>query len=289
MTDINRVSANEQAQADQQRAQQNKRNPKKAQAAATQQAAGQHKAQGSEKKMKSAFDNVLETLTDSSTAPLMPSESKFDSKLAEIRRDDDRGAGKDEGKEEDDKKAKDKGEGKQTSKLSTGGVKGRVEGKHGSKGQSQGGAGQEQQQGKQGDAGGAKDSMAKAYRAEQFKEMQSAPAPSPFFGQTPVGGVQAPAAPAEVRELPKAVLDQIVNRVTILKDKDFNKEIQIDFRDNFFNGLSLKVSSRDGALAVEFIAPNRNVEATFKNERERLAETLGEKGVEVRSITVSLR
>jgi hypothetical protein len=289
MSDINRVSGNEQAQIDQNRELGQKRQPTKANAAATQQAAGQGKPQGTEKKLKSAFDNVLDTLSDHSTAPMIASEGKFDSKLEAIRHDDDRGSSKDEGKEEDDKKAKDRGEGKTTVKMSAVGVRGRVESKEGGKGQSQSGAGQDQQKGKSGDPQFTKDSSAKAYRAEQFKEMQKAPAPSPLFAGTPAGTVEAPHGPVEVRELPKAVLDQIINRVVILQDKDFNKEIQIDFRDNFFNGLSLKVTSREGAVSVEFIAPNRDVQATFKNEREKLAEALGEKGVTVRSIEVSLR
>jgi hypothetical protein len=289
MSDINRISANEQAQIDQNREMQQKRQPTKANAAATQQAAGQGKAQGTEKKLKSSFDNVLDTLTDHSSSPMAASESKFDSKLEALRHEDDRGGTKDDSKDEDTKKAKDRGgEGKQTTKMSSAGVRGRVEGKEGGKGDSQGGMGQDQQKGR-GDPQFAKDSSSKTYRMEQFKEMQTAPAPSPMFAGTPVQSVEAPAGPVEVRTLPKAVLDQIINRVAILQDKDFNKEIQIDFRDNFFNGLSLKVTSRDGEVSVEFIAPNRDVQATFKNEREKLAEALGEKGVTVRSIEVSLR
>jgi hypothetical protein len=292
MSDITRISANEQAQADQARVGQDKRQSHKANAAATQQGAtqGQGKAQGTEKKLKSTFDNVLDTMKDGATAPMVASESKFDSKLQELRHQDERGSSKEEGKEEDSKKSKDKGETKQTVKLSAAGVRGRVEGKEGGKGQSQSGTGgQEQRQSKSGDANLLKESSARAYRQEQFKEMQSAPAPSPLFAATAATQVQAPEAPAEVRDLPKAVLDQIVNKVSILQDKDFNKEIQIDFHDNFFNGLTLKVTSREGAVAVEFIAPNRNVHATFKNEREKLAEALGEKGIAVRSIEVSLR
>ena len=289
MSDINRVSANEQATIDQNRELAQKRQPTKANAAATQQAAGQGKTQGPEKKLKSAFDNVLDTLTDHTAAPLVSSEAKFDSKLEAIRHEDDRGSSKDDNKDEDTKKAKDRGETKTTVKMSSVGVRGRVEGKEGGKGQSQGGMGQGQQEGKSGDPQMSKDSAAKAYRNEQFKELQATPAPSPMFASAAANAVQAPEAPAEVRELPKALLDQIINRVAIIQDKDFNKEIQIDFRDNFFNGLSLKVTSRDGAVSVEFIAPNRDVQATFKNERERLAEALGEKGVTVRSIEVSLR
>lgn len=286
MSEITRVSANEQAQTDQSRESHHKRQPTKANAASTQQAATQGKTQAPEKKLKSAFDNVLDTLKESAT-PLVPSESKFDSKLSEIGHEDQHSS-KEEGKEED-KKTKDKGEGKQTVKQSAASVRGRVEGKEGGKGQSQGGMGQDQSRGKMGDPNLMKETSAKTYRMEQFKEMQTAPAPSPMFAGTPVTRVQAPEAPTEVRELPKAVLDQIVQKVSIIQDKDFNKEIQIDFRDNFFNGLTLKVSSRDGALSVEFIAPNANVHATFKNEREKLAEALGEKGIAVRSIEVSQR
>jgi hypothetical protein len=292
MSDITRISANEQAQMDQARETQHKRQPAKANAAATQQAAGQGqgKTQGAEKKLKSTFDTVLENMQDSPSGAMVASEGKFDSKLQELRHQDERGSSKEDNKEEDNKKTKDRGETKQAVKLSAAGVRGRVEGKEGSKGgQSQSGMGQDQQRGKSGDAQLTKESSAKTYRMEQFKEIQTAPAPSPLFAGTPVTQVQVPEAPAQARELPKAVLDQIINKVSILQDRDFNKEIQIDFHDNFFNGLTLKVTSRDGAVAVEFIAPNRDVQATFKNEREKLAEALGEKGIAVRSIEVSLR
>ncbi|KAB2837421.1 hypothetical protein F9K50_11085 [bacterium] len=96
-----------------------------------------------------------------------------------------------------------------------------------------------------------------------------------------------PEAPAAPRELPKALLDQIVQSVTIIQKGDLQKEIQIDFHDKIFHGLKLKVTSQGQEVSVEFLVPNRTVEETFKQERENIALALGEKGVDVRSIDVT--
>ena len=289
MSEVNKPSHNEQARADAIKAQQNKAKHQQSKTTATQKGA-QHQVQGqpTEKKLKSAFDNVLDSLAEGPSAPLMPSEaSKFDAKLQEIRHDDDRNSSEDSG-EEEDHKTKEKGEKTQTQRQGATGVKGRVASKRGSQGQGQGSSSGEDKGGQSQDKMAAKQMQAHQIKQEQMKP-QFTPAPSPVFGATPLGQVQAPEAPAAPREIPKAVLDQIVQSVTITRSKEFVKEIKIDFQDNFFNGLSLRVTAKGNEISVQFLVQNRDLEATFKNEKDKIAAALGEKNIDVRSIEVTLR
>lgn len=285
MSDINRVSGAEQAAQDAARAAQKKVKVKNTEKTATQQGA-QLQNQGQVKTMKSAFDNVLDTIAEQN-APVLPSaENKFDSRLKEIQSEEDRGGGQEE-KHEDDKKTQSKGEKSESSREMRGGVKGRVSGKESMKDQGQGGSG-DKQGGQMGKGSQEKNQAADLLKSQQL-ELKQGPAPTPIFG-SPVGSVSTSAEVApSPRELPKAVLDQIVQSVTISRDKELNQEIQIDFHDNFFNGLRLKVKAKAGEVSIEFITPNRDVEATFRNEREKIAAALGEKGIDVRSIQVSRR
>lgn len=289
MSEVNKPSHSEQARADAIKAQQNKVKMQKSKTAATQMGAQQQaKGQPTEKKLKSAFDNVLDNLAESPSAPLMPSEaSKFDAKLQEIRHDDDRRSSDDSG-EEEDHKTNQKGDKSHTQRDGISGVKGRVSAKHGSQGQRQGSSSGEDQGGQSHDKTAAKQMEAHQIKQEQMKP-QTTPAPSPVLGAVPLSRVTAPEAAAAPREIPKAVLDQIVQSVTITRSKELGKEIKIDFQDNFFNGLSIKVRAKGNEISVEFLVSNRDLEATFKNEKDKIAAALGEKDIDVRSIEVTLR
>ncbi len=281
MSDINRVSGGEQAQQDAIRAAQKKEKPKQAEKAAGQYSAQQQsKAEG--KKLKTAFDEVLDNLKES-TAALIPQESKFDSALKEVHRDEHSGG--DQGKDEEEgtksKGRSDKAEsGKETSK--SGGS--RVDAKHSAKEQGRGGTGGHQEGGSQ---KGFQERSAAA-DAMKARMTQQAFAPPPMPGPTGVHTplhVESPHAP---REMPKALLDQIVQMVVIRKSKELGQEMEIKFHDNFFNGLRLKVTAKGAEIGVEFICPNRAVQDTFKGERDKIAAALGEKGIDVYSIEASL-
>jgi len=291
MTDSVRPSASEEARAAALAADQKKTKQ-------TTNLAGQQGAQAHapiDKKLKaSPFDDVLKNATDASASNLLPSESGFDSRLKAINRDDDRSSNKDKD-DEDDKKPNDKAEAGKKTKETASGIKERVLAKHSSSGEqgssSDSGSGKREGGGKGGSQRGMqqKDTATAQAFSSDLKRRDPTPAVVPLD----ISKMQAPATvtPPEAaeapRELPKALLDQIVQSVTIVQKGDLSKEIHIDFHDQVFNGLKLKVTSHGKEVSVEFIVPNRSVEETFKQERENIALALGEKGVDVRSINVT--
>lgn len=293
MTESIRPSAGEEARAAA-RAAENKKTKQTQNLAGQQGALQSGQANQGKKLQNSPFDELLKNASESGQAAnLLPSENKFDSRLKELTRDDERGGGgSDHEKAEDDKKATDnKPEAGKKSKDTGLTSRERVLGKHssGEQGSGGGGSGEKREGGSGGQKGFQKDSQTSQNFASDLRRRDTAPAPVPVefqkIQQVDVTKIEAPEAP---RELPKALLDQIVQSVTIVQKKDLSKEIQIDFHDSVFNGLRLKVTAQGKEVSVEFLVPNRSVEQTFKNERENIALALGEKGVDVRSIKVSL-
>lgn len=244
---------------------------------------------GQDKKLKaSAFDELLKSASDQGAASLLPPEQKFDTRLKEISHEDERHS--DQNKD-DDNKPSDKGESGKKTKEPTSGVKERVLAKHGG-GEHQGSgseSGGGKREGGSGQRGFQKDTAQAQAFAADLKHRDPVPAPVPVdIAQIQKAAtVVAPEAAAAPRELPKALLDQIVQSVTIIDKADLGKEMEIKFHDKIFNGLKLKVSSHGSEVSVEFFVPNRTVEETFKQERENIALALGDKGVDVRSINVT--
>ncbi|MCE9625824.1 MAG: hypothetical protein K8R69_10310 [Deltaproteobacteria bacterium] len=242
---------------------------------------------GQSKNLKSSFDDLLRNASsDQDAANLLPPENKFDSRLKEASSEDERSSDQDK---EDDAKPSDKSDAGKKTKEPASGVKERVLAK-----QSSG-----EQQGSSSDSSGKREggSSQKGFQKEtgnaqafasDLKRRDPAPAPVPMdVAKIQQPTITPPEAAEAPREMPKALLDQIVQSVTIINKGDLNKEIQIEFHDRIFNGLKLKVSAQGKEISVEFLVPNRTVEETFKNERENIALALGEKGVDVRSIHVT--
>lgn len=287
MSDHTRISSAEQAAKDSIAASQKKVKIKNAQKATTQHQGTQAKGGEGTKKLQSSFDDMLDNVSGQNT-PMVSPEAKFDSALRGIQHEDDDSSSDQDGEENEDKetKTKNKGEKSLTSREGTAGIRGRVTAKQSLKDQGEGGSSGRQDQ--QSDKS-AQDKMPLSERMRgSAPKAEPGPAPSPIFGMGQAGAVKAPEATIKPRTLPKAVLDQIVQSVTIARSKELGKEIQIDFKDNFFNGLKLKVTAKDNEISIEFLCPNRDVEATFKNERDKIASILGNKDIDVRSINVTL-
>ncbi len=288
MSESNRISGSEQAAQDAIASAQKKVREKNTQKATTQHATGQTRTPDGSKALKSAFDQVLESYTPGASNASTPAQNKFDSALHEARGDEERGGSEGRTDDSDDKDTKPK-EGREKSsqgKENPTGIRGRVTAKQSFQGQ-----GEKNSQGREQDSRGGREFSKRPFFEGQLKtgnraeNVMAPPPPSAIF-RTPE--VKAPEVPGTPRELPKAVLDQIVQSVTISRNKDLGKEIQIEFHDNFFNGLRLKVSAQGQEISVTFLTTNRDVEATFKQEREKIAMALGEKDIAVRSIEVVL-
>ncbi len=293
MTDpvSNRPSGAEQAAQDAQRADQVRH--KKTEGMATAQGAQGKKVSGQTKELKSSFDEMLKNLSEGPGA-VIPQDAKFDSRLKEVQRDQDHSHSSDREKD-DDKKPKDKADsGKKT--KDTGDIgRERVVAKHQSGGGQQDsgkGSGGEEKGGQSGRGFQQKSQAQIAQSQSQTEELrrmqEAAPAPVPIplqnIQQSPdVQAVQAP------RELPRALMEQIISQVRVGLDKKLNKMMEIEFHDQVFNGLMLRVTSHGKEVTVEFVAPNRSVKECFLQEREKIAMALGEKGIDCRDILVTQR
>lgn len=288
MSEVDRPSASQDAIRAQQIADHKKQ--KSVEKTATQFGAQQQKGVGQDKKLQSSpFDEVLKSASEQGAQNFAP-EAKFDSRLKEVQRERENTSSSDRDREDDGKDSKKKTEGSRESKENSAqSVKERVMAKHGSEGQKQdsGGGSGEQRDGRSGQGFAQKGSAARFQEAGS-KKADLAPAPTPQMPKLDLQTAAQIDAVHAPRELPKAVLDQIVQYVRIGVNKELNKEIQIDFNDQVFNGLKLKVVSHGKEVSVEFTVPNRSALDCFKQEREKLALTLGEKGIDVRSITVQM-
>src|SRR5262249_6382043 len=157
---------------------------------------------------------------------------KFDSRLKENTQDDDRSSSE-EGKEKDkdDDKSADKTSSNKKTKESALPADERVLGKK-SSGEGQQGSGGEGKREGGSQRGFQKDLAAEQTFTKNLMKRDNAPAPAPTempriqpTNITPIESAEAP------RELPKALLDQIVQCVTIKRNSELNSEIQIDFHD----------------------------------------------------------
>ncbi len=237
------------------------------------------------KQDKSPFDQMLENMSHEGTASVI-GQSGFESHLAEVRPRDEQG-NRQETKEEkqEDKNTSEKKESTQERGQTN---HRRITGKKGLKEQGEG----------QGEGGDGKLAAKTAKKGEVKTEGQNkkttfdsslkgvAPAPVMPVQSQAIEGIQATQGP---KELPPAVLAQIIQAATISRDKELNTEMKIEFQDNFFNGTTLKVlRDKSGNISITFLVPNRHVEATFKNEREKIAEALGKKELDIRDIRVEL-
>jgi hypothetical protein len=283
MSEVDRPSANQEAVRAAQIADQRK--TKQSEKTATQY--GSQRGVAAEgKKISSAFDDVLKNVSEQG-APAFAQDAKFDSRLKEIQGDQEHSSDR-EDKEEDKKDTKKSEASRETKETSQTGRE-KVLAKQGSGEQKQdsGGGSGEQKEGKSGQGFQQKSQSAQNFM--ELKKNQPAPAPGPEMQRLGQPSTELVGSTQTTRELPKAVLDQIVQYVRIGLNKDLNKEIQIDFHDQFFNGLKLKVTSHGKEVSVEFIAQNRSVKDCFQQERENIALALGEKGIDVRSITVTMK
>ncbi|MCP5468467.1 MAG: hypothetical protein H7A32_04280 [Deltaproteobacteria bacterium] len=284
----NRVNnqANEQLQAEIRAAQNRKVKTQVLQKSTQAQAHAQSKNQTRQKEEKSSFDRLLENMGQDAS-PAITGQSGFESRLAEVQPREEQ-SNRQESKEEkrEEHSSSEKNESTQNQGRTT---HRRIASKKSLKEQGEG-----QGEGK-GDSGlGVKNIKKSPVNADNktkklaFDKKIQAAAPGPMMTSQAqsIEGLEAMQAP---KELPPAVLAQIIQAATISRDKELNTEMRIELQDNFFNGTTLKVSrDKNGNISVTFLVPNRQVESTFKGEREKIAEALGNKDLDVRDIRVEL-
>lgn len=292
MSDVNRVSASEQAARDAQKASQKKikhsQIQKNGQMAYSKQMGTQHKAL----RQQSSFDEMLKNQMQPPTTTALPSESlgQLDNRV--MRQEDSHSRDNDSSSrdQDDDTEVKDKQESKETSKSSKGGATSeRVLSKKNLGSGNQGGSQEEKGHEEGKSQAGLADAKAQLKLSGKTQEEVMAPGLSPF--QKTLQAVEASKAAQGPKELPQAVINQIIQSITIARSKELGKEMSIHFKeeDSFFRGLSLKVRQVNGEIVVEFFAPNESLRSLLRSEREGLALALGKREIPLREIEVSLK
>lgn len=234
-------------------------------------------------KEKSAFEKVLDNLTQSPSEAQAEESKKFDVRLKDVlsdenKQDDKKNSSKKEDKTDDKKSLKSESEHKETGRSKEGLIKDRVLGKQGSGGGKSNSGG---------DSSG-KDSS-KQFGQGQFR--QTSVSPGNMISTEKVSSLDnifalKSAQAREVNQIPKVVLDAIVQSIFIGLNKKLQKEIQIDLSDKIFKGLSLKLCSEQGKVEVTFLTGDPEVRRLFEGERNKIGETLKEKNIQVSNVKV---
>jgi len=112
-------------------------------------------------------------------------------------------------------------------------------------------------------------------------ELQAAQSVATTLQATP------PPKPAKVpNEIPKAVLDQLVQYCRIVTKTDGDKELDMQLHDEVFKGLQLKVSVSKGKVDATFTTQSEEVMKLFNARKADIRQALTEKGIVVHSINV---
>ncbi len=99
-------------------------------------------------------------------------------------------------------------------------------------------------------------------------------------GNTEVKNAQLP------RALNKAVLDQVVQYARIMTKTDGDKEMELQLKENVFQGLRLRVRVKEGKVMATFITHSDAVRNLFQSQKAEITKSLEEKGIVVSSLNV---
>ncbi|MBF0493124.1 MAG: flagellar hook-length control protein FliK [Deltaproteobacteria bacterium] len=281
----NRPSAQEQATADDKKRQSQNNKNNVSQARIGQQAGRAYQT----KESKSAFDNVLDNLIQENlqTKP-EESASAFESKFKEKVQEKEKPKERNESRRDKDSDSKthrsESTEGSKNVKDLS--LRQQVNAKQNSGGGSGGssGGGQGGQQKGQGDS--------KQFSGGQgrFAALRTEANPGPANIAVPrvdsFSNIEKTQRPTPSSQIPKQVLDQIIQVIKVGMNKDDQKEIHLDLSEKIFRGLSLKVTSKNGKVEVSFITSDPQVKRLFESEKQNISEALQEKGVQLSQIQV---
>jgi len=277
--DDNRPSASEQAAKDDR----NRQNVRQKDSAVGSQSA-QAAARQATKESKSAFDLVLENYT-TSNLPTQSEAAKFDAKVKDALADQDqrdRESSDRKKDRKDDKKSGSSEEKEDSGSSREVSARDKVLGKQSSgEGGTGGGSSGEDKGGSSGQSGQRSFKQGLPSRGDLAAQgIQGAQRADTLFSS------QMKGSSTSLREIPKAVLDQIVQHVRVGLNRNLDKEIHLDLSEKIFRGLSLKVSSRNGRVEVTFLTQNADVRRLFENQKGAIGQALTEKGIAVSKIQV---
>lgn len=88
-------------------------------------------------------------------------------------------------------------------------------------------------------------------------------------------------------QLPQEIINQLVQQIRLGLNMKGEKEIQIDLQEKIFRGLKLRVTSREGKVAIAFRTADLPSRDLFISNKEALRESLEKKGIHVDEISIS--
>lgn len=103
---------------------------------------------------------------------------------------------------------------------------------------------------------------------------------------TTVQATPPPKPPKEPNQIPKAVMDQLVQYCRIVTKTDGDKELDMQLHDEVFKGLKLKISVTKGKVDATFMTQSEEVMKLFNSRKADIRQALSEKGIVVQSINV---
>ncbi|HZI14670.1 MAG TPA: flagellar hook-length control protein FliK [Myxococcus sp.] len=138
------------------------------------------------------------------------------------------------------------------------------------------------------DAGGGKGSGGGGGKDKKEGGSEAAAAGFRFnpalMAPVPVAKPKDMAGSERLRAMANEIAQKIVDRVRVGTNAAGNAEFQIDLRSDVLNGLSIKVSARNGKISATFSGSNREVLKMLEEHSEGLRGALGGRGLRLEDV-----
>ncbi|WP_164014951.1 flagellar hook-length control protein FliK [Pyxidicoccus trucidator] len=105
-----------------------------------------------------------------------------------------------------------------------------------------------------------------------------------LMAPVPVAKPKDMAGSERLRALASEIAQKIVDRIRVGTNAAGNAEFQIDLRGDVMNGLSIKVSARNGKISATFSGSNREVLKQLEEQSEGLRTALGGRGLRLEDL-----
>ncbi|MCP3141420.1 flagellar hook-length control protein FliK [Pyxidicoccus xibeiensis] len=105
-----------------------------------------------------------------------------------------------------------------------------------------------------------------------------------LMAPVPVAKPKDTAGSERLRAIATEIAQKIVERVRVGTNAAGNAEFQIDLRGDVLNGLSIKVSAKNGKISATFSGSNRDVLKLLEEHREGLKTALGGRGLKLEDV-----
>jgi hypothetical protein len=236
------------------------------------------------KEGRSTFDKVLEQnkiLQKSPTKQQAMGQKAEHSETRVARHQDQGERGKDR---QSDEKEQERGKQKAKDERKSGAeTEQRVAGKGRGKGGQDKGSGQGKGKGQGFGGSHHKKSVSTLKKGAFSKAAQAATAANKFASE-----LKAQMKTAHLsKEFVQKLVNQIVKFVKTGLNKEGDQEVRLDLHERIFRGLQLRVTEKDGKVAIHFKTSNAEVRELFAGSSENIQKELEAKGVSIHEIKVT--